>query len=248
MSLARISVDDAVLDEPKSTVIGTRHIKHYGLNIEKSLMKKLNSAKRKHISYRFTGGGLTAELGAITFELFIHACEIYFVNSSNNFCSVIKDNFTDRHGSVTQRTYEIKESDQDSYPINLYTTRCSMLVNGKRAANFINRDLNNLHEIIKSTTINGVSVNIQNTNDLLAKQLEDVIHSMNIGTNGMQATVNDEMNDLTEKCFKCKRSCRSRAVLCINKHWVHFNCEKFTELEIEQIEQNENEPYTCSQC
>jgi hypothetical protein len=123
-----------------------------------------------------------------------------------------------------------------------------MLVNGKRAANFINRDLNNLHEIIKSTTINGVSVNIQNTNDLLAKQLEDVIHSMNIGTNGMQATVNDEMNDLTEKCFKCKRSCRSRAVLCINKHWVHFNCEKFTELEIEQIEQNENEPYTCSQC
>jgi Zn finger protein HypA/HybF involved in hydrogenase expression len=43
-------------------------------------------------------------------------------------------------------------------------------------------------------------------------------------------------------------SCRSRAVLCINKHWVHFNCEKFTKLEIEQIEQNENEPYTCSQC
>jgi hypothetical protein len=78
-----------------------------------------------------------------------------------------------------------------------------MLVNGKSAANLIKRDLNNLHEIIKSTTINGASVNIQNTNDLLAKQLEDVIHSMNIGTNGMQATVNDEMNDLTEKCFKC---------------------------------------------
>jgi tyrosyl-tRNA synthetase len=41
------------------------------------------------------------------------------------------------------------------------------------------------------------------------------------------------------------------AVLCVNKHWVHFNCEKFTKLEIEQIEQieqNENEPYTCSQC
>jgi ferredoxin len=71
---------------------------------------------------------------------------------------------------------------------------------------------------------------------------------MSIGTNGMQATVNDEMNDLTEKCFKCKGSCRSRAVLCINKHWVHFICEKFTKLEIEQIEQNENEPYTCSQC
>jgi hypothetical protein len=71
---------------------------------------------------------------------------------------------------------------------------------------------------------------------------------MNIGTNGMQATVNEEMNDLTEKCFKCKGSCRSRAVLCINKHWVHFNCKKITNLEIEQVEQNENEPYTCSQC
>ena len=123
-----------------------------------------------------------------------------------------------------------------------------MLVNGKNAANFIKRDLNNLHEIIKGTTINGASINIQNTNDLLAKQLKDVIHSMNISTNGMQATVNEEMNDIIEKCFKCKRSCRSRAVLCVNKHWVHFNCEKFTKLEIEQIEQNENEPYTCSQC
>jgi hypothetical protein len=39
-----------VLDEPKSTVIGTRHIKHYALSIEKSPMKKLNSAKRKQIS------------------------------------------------------------------------------------------------------------------------------------------------------------------------------------------------------
>ena len=90
MSLARISVGNAVLDEPKSTVIGTRNIKHYALNIEKSLMKKLNSAKRKQISYKFT-----AKLDAITFELFIHACEIYFVNSSNNFDSVIKDNSTD---------------------------------------------------------------------------------------------------------------------------------------------------------
>jgi hypothetical protein len=61
-----------------------------------------------------------------------------------------------------------------------------MLVNGKSATNFIKRDLNNLHEIIKSTTINGASINIQNTNDLLAKQLKDVIHSMNISTNGMQ--------------------------------------------------------------
>jgi hypothetical protein len=66
MSLARISAGNAVLDEPKSTVIGTRHIKHYALSIEKSLMKKLNSAKRKQISYKFTGGGLTAELDAIT--------------------------------------------------------------------------------------------------------------------------------------------------------------------------------------
>jgi hypothetical protein len=57
-----ISAGNAVLDEPKSTVIGTRHIKHYALSIEKSLMKKLNSTKRKQISYKFTGGGLTAEL------------------------------------------------------------------------------------------------------------------------------------------------------------------------------------------
>jgi hypothetical protein len=55
MSLAGISAGNAVLDEPKSTVIGTRHIKHYALSIEKSLMKKLNSAKRKQICQEYSG-------------------------------------------------------------------------------------------------------------------------------------------------------------------------------------------------
>ena len=42
----------------------------YILNVEKSLNKKLDSAKRTSISHKMTDGGLTAQLDAVSFELF----------------------------------------------------------------------------------------------------------------------------------------------------------------------------------
>ena len=55
---------------------------NYTLNIEKSLRKKLESMKRPEIVYTKTGGGVTAKLDAVTFELFNHACEVYYKNTS----------------------------------------------------------------------------------------------------------------------------------------------------------------------
>lgn len=97
--------------------------KQYVLNLEKSLLKKLNCAKRNHITYKFTGGGFTAELDAVTFELFRYACDTYYVESANSFNDVSKDHSIDRHGNMTQITYKIKESQYDGFTLNLYITR-----------------------------------------------------------------------------------------------------------------------------
>ena len=50
---------------------------NYTLNIEKSLRKKLESTKRPEIVCT-----KTAKLDAVTFELFNHACEVYYKNTS----------------------------------------------------------------------------------------------------------------------------------------------------------------------
>lgn len=124
--------------------------------------------------------------------------------------------------------------------VNLYITKCSILVNGRGAVNFIHRDIKNLQEIIKNTTVNGLSVDIQ--------QLETLLNDMKKNTKQNQQATETQLNEQNEKCVKCNRSCKTRAVLCKNNHWVHFHCEKLSVSEIEQIESNMKEVYTCSKC
>lgn len=53
--------------------------------LKKTIGKKLKSTKRTSITYRMTNGGLTAELDTVSFELFTHACEIYYNAPENGF-------------------------------------------------------------------------------------------------------------------------------------------------------------------
>ena len=75
-----------------------RYENNYTLNIEKSLRKKLESTKRPEIVYTQTGGGVTAKLDAVIFELFNHACEVYYKNTSEilNFKKTVA---TDKEGN-----------------------------------------------------------------------------------------------------------------------------------------------------
>ncbi|CAC5421254.1 unnamed protein product [Mytilus coruscus] len=87
-SITFTSISDGIQSLDKKEVTYT---KSFTLNIEKSLTKKLNSAKRNQISYKCTGGGFTAELDAVTFELFLNACEIYYSQSTQTFSDVKTD-------------------------------------------------------------------------------------------------------------------------------------------------------------
>jgi hypothetical protein len=167
------------------------------------------------------------------------------MSGTTTFQKVMKDNYCDRLGYMTQKTLKIRDFDSESY---LYITKCSILVNGRGAVNFIHRDIKNLHEIIKNTTVNGLSVDIQQTNLLLSQQLETLLNDMKKNTKQNQQATETQLNEQDEKCVKCNRSCKTRAVLCKNNHWVHFHCEKLSDSEIEQIESNMKEVYTCSKC
>ncbi|CAC5402801.1 RAG2 [Mytilus coruscus] len=220
--------------------------KSYSLNLEKTLNKKLDSAKRTNVSYKFTGGGFTAEFDAITFEMFRYACDMYFCDSSNTF-DIIKDKATDANGCIVQTTYKIKENKNDGYTINLYLTKSSILVNGKLTANFISKDIKAIHEIMNNTNVNGIRINVKKMNHLLASQLQDIINNMNQNTKQADPAFVEEQ---TEKCLKCRRICRSGAVYCKNGHWVHYKCEKLSEAQILHLEDNKESTstYSCQQC
>ena len=51
-------------------------------------------------------------------------------------------------------------------------------------------------------------------------------------------------------CIKCKKNSKTKSTYCTGggHHWVHYNCEKWSNKEIENAEQGQNSEYTCKIC
>ncbi|XP_071169795.1 interaptin-like [Mytilus edulis] len=223
---------------------GKTYENSYVLNIEKSLKKKYETTQRSEIEYSFTGGGITAKLDTVSFELFIFACETYF-----DTCN--KTTAKDKTGNEVQYTYQITDSTNLSFTINAYLTKCTLLINGKDPHQFIHQHAQEIHKIMSKTQINGAKINIEMLNQNLAIKLKEALNSLQqnkvIGEklDKEQEKQNELQQD--EKCFKCRRHCRTRSVMCKNNHWVHYKCDKLDEKEIEVIEQSEHN-YVCKTC
>ena len=246
----------AISDEIKSTLTRScnsqaqnYYTNNYSLNIEKSLKKKLECTKRSEIQYTATGGGITVELDAVSFELFTSAVELYCRNPNAiklfDFNKVIAK---DKGGRKVQYTFQIFDAPPLSYTINAYITKCSLLINGKNISKFLERDIEHIHEIMCNTTINGAKINTELLNSALCKTLEEAIKSLKT----RKLKVESSNNNLTkinkdEKCQKCNRNCKTRAVLCQKGHWIHYACDKLSEIEIELIEKND-QPHICKNC
>jgi hypothetical protein len=47
----------------------------------------------------------------------------------------------------------------------------------------------------------------------------------------------------------CIKKCKTKSTYCTEGgHWVHYNCEKLSNKEIENVEQGQNSEYTCTIC
>ncbi|CAG2216627.1 unnamed protein product [Mytilus edulis] len=212
--------------------------------------KKLESTKVTEITYSKTGGGITGKFDAITFELFLYACEIYYKNSQD-ILDFSKTAATDNVGNNVQITYSITDTSKKSFTINAYITKCTLLINGKNSKRFELCDITKIHSIMSDTKISGVKINIEKGNRKLAEQLEEAIATLQSGlglanTSNSQTGVVQNINQ-GERCHKCNRNCRTKAVLCIYGHWVHYNCEKFSEDDVKNVKRKDF-TYVCTVC
>ncbi|CAG2242838.1 unnamed protein product [Mytilus edulis] len=222
---------------------------NYTLNIEKSLKKKLESTKRSVIEYVYTGGGVTIKMDTISFELFIYALEQYFNDPSFKFHDYRKTIATDKGGNNVQYTYHIFDNPTDSYTINAYLTKCNLLINGKNVDKLFYRDIEHIHKIMSNTQINGANINTDLLNKNLASKLIEALDCLKKSATpnpGLPENKSTKSSN-EERCIKCNRNCKSRAVLCHNNHWVHYKCDKLSVEDISSIEKNDK-TYQCKSC
>ena len=225
----------------------------YTLNPDKTLLKKLAATKRQQIQYQTTGGGIKATMDAVSFELFRYACSEYYHSHNSKLFNIKHDKSTDNKGNLVQHTYSVTINDTSSYTVNIYPTRCSLLINGKATRHFTETDLPEIHKIMMNTTIQGKPVNYNTLNQLLAQELQRLINEKSKSETskpipGKKAICPTPATD-DIACIKCSRNCRKNAVLCQNGHWVHYHCDRLTQDKISEIESSsDNSVFVCSTC
>ena len=105
-------------------------------------------------------------------------------------------------------------------------------------------DIPSIHDIISNCNIEG---SLDELNEKLADQLEGILSQRCTSTqNEDQIAINPE----NISCFKCNKNCRTRGTYCTTgKHWIHYRCQKLTEIEIKKVDKTRpKEEDTCKLC
>jgi len=148
------------------------------LNIEKSLEKKLNAAKRvKNLSYEYTHGGIVATADCTTYELIkISAIHFYEQYPPENGMAQVIDTTDNTGRKIVQNTIRVTSASNNEreYTINFYHTTSKMLVNGKNVHKFMHEYLSAMHSIIRNTMNNNKNIYVKNMNSVLEDQLENL--------------------------------------------------------------------------
>lgn len=137
--------------------------------------------------------------------------------------------------------------DNNNYTVNIHSTTCRLLVNG--ANSFVINDIPNIHKhVIEGLRIQGIKdVNIQELNKQLRNELQKLLLNNQNRDSNSQATLEDLSSVM---CTKCHKICRTRSIFCnVGNHWIHYQCQKLTETEIQAIENsNADDHYECKIC
>lgn len=250
----------SLLSDNRNSVHTVRNVhssRDYTLNPDRALLKKLIAAKRQQVEYVVTGGGIKATMDAVSFELFRFACDDYYQSYNDNLFNVKVDESKDNKGNTVQYTYFVMFNNSTSYTVNLYPTRCSLLINGKAIAHFTDTDLPKIHELMLKVSIQGRPVNVKSLNDILAQQLQKLINDRShpnavqptkpVSTRRMIQSSQSYPEDIA--CIKCNRNCRKNAFLCQNNHWIHYHCDKMNQERISEIESASlDNMFVCNTC
>ncbi|CAG2245584.1 unnamed protein product [Mytilus edulis] len=223
----------------------------YTLNVDKTLKKKLEATKRlQHVEYKFTNGGVVITSDAATFELFRMAAMRYYETlPPNHGVAHIKKTTDSTRLHTVRNTVRVVQPSNKSYTVNIYYTTSRLLVNGKNVSDFIDRDLQNIHNIISSSTSNNTKLNIDDLNAMLREQLTSILNANQMKYEEVNSQNTQDKDSDNIACIKCTRNCRTKSTYCsTGNHWVHYRCQNLTQEDITEVEKGENNTYTCTFC
>jgi hypothetical protein len=130
------------------------------------------------------------------------------------------------------------------------------LINGKNTQIFVDRDLKNIHKIIESATQNNTEAHLKNLSVKMAEQLTKPLQARLVDNSTMPQETDELSNPSISSsssinCIKCKKKYKTKSTYSVSyctegRHWVHYNCEKLSNKEIEN--KGQNSEYTCKIC
>ena len=119
----------------------------------------------------------------------------------------------DRNNYQTGCVYTIKQEGEKIYVVNMYHTKCRIMINGKQELSFFNDDIPPLLEIVHTLR----DFYGKDLIDILNQPVKNTLFLINKDTTEDQKSI---------ACVVCGRNVRSRAVQCHTCHrWVHYNCD-----------------------
>jgi hypothetical protein len=116
--------------------------------------------------------------------------------------------------------------------------------NGKRKEHFVQRDYPILKKHIQTN-----QEDIEETDIIIA----DVLTNQSDGGGKRRSQRQAETTGaykLDDKCNMCGKKCAKDAAECeIGHHWVHYNCDRLKQPEIDKLENSKDpDPYGCKSC
>ena len=142
---------------------------------------------------------------------------------------------TDNSGNVVQDVITVSNNAGDKAIINLYRTNSSSLINGDPS--LVTPVLETLSDYISKSNVTLIDKRVKTI-------LDDHIRTMKRPNVDLGAKARICTDDT--KCIKCKRQAKTKAVLCEpGNHWVHYNCDRLTPSEIDNLHSG---PYICKTC
>ena len=94
-----------------------------------------------------------------------------------------------------------------------------------------------------------IKMNLSNLLDSPCADIKQLCDSKDKFNNSPKQTENTIISPEQAICDKCKRNVRKNAAVCqIGKHWMHYKCDRLSEMEINRLHNDQGYIYNCKKC
>ena len=212
---------------------------HYSMDKQKAIAKKISASERETtIETEYKVGNIVLTFQAGHFEIFKMALIQLYNSYPDPDVSFEKQQTLDGNDLEVSFLYKVYKNHEKMFTVNIYNTKCRIVVNGNNELSFMNDHVPLLQSMIETLKEFYGNEIIDNLNS----NIRSTLIKMNKCEKGKQT--------VDTKCPKCKHNVRSRAVQCqMCGLWVHYKCDKLSDDMIDILEDPDNlYIYRCKMC